>query len=162
MNIGGMDISGETLWIVLGIILLILEMIAPGAYLMFLGAAAIFTGLLGYALPLSLPLELLIFALGSVASVYIVKRWFDVYPILSGAPLLNARIAQMIGQTVEVLDPIKGGKGRVKVGDSVWSATGPDTPVGSRMRIVSAEGNRLAVEAIDALPDDRDSELGPD
>lgn len=162
MNIGGMEISSEMLWIILGIILLITEMIAPGAYLMFLGGAAVFTGLLGYALPLSLPLQLLVFALSSIASVYIAKRWFDVYPILSSAPLLNARIAQMIGQTVEVVDPIKDGEGRVKVGDSVWAASGPDATIGTRMRIVSAEGNQLAVVPLDALPGGQASEPSSD
>lgn len=157
MEIGGMEISSEMLWITLGIILLITEMIAPGAYLMFLGAAAVFTGLLGFALPLSLPLQLLIFALSSIASVYIAKRWFDVYPILSSAPLLNARIAQMIGQTVEVVVPIEDGVGRVKVGDSVWAASGPDAEVGTRVRIVSAEGNQLAVVPLEALPGKSDS-----
>jgi membrane protein implicated in regulation of membrane protease activity len=162
MNIGGIEISGEMTWIILGIILLITEMIAPGAYLMFLGGAAVFTGLVGFALPMSLPLQLLIFALSSVASVYIAKRWFDIYPILSSAPLLNSRIAQMIGQTVEVVVPIEGGAGRVKVGDSVWSASGPDAAIGARMRIVSAEGNRLAVEPLDALPNDPVSEPSSD
>lgn len=162
MNIGGIEISGEMLWVILGIILLITEMIAPGAYLMFLGVAAIFTGLLGFALPLSLPLQLLIFALSSIASVYIAKRWFDVYPILSSAPLLNARIAQMIGQTVEVVVPIEGGEGRVKVGDSVWAASGPDASVGTRMKIVSAEGNQLTVAPLDSLPSGTNSEPSPD
>jgi len=162
MNIGGIEISSEMLWIILGIILLITEMIAPGAYLMFLGGAAVFTGLLGYALPLSLPLQLLVFALSSIASVYIAKRWFDVYPILSSAPLLNARIAQMIGQTVEVVVPIESGAGRVKVGDSVWAASGPDTAAGTRVKIVSAEGNRLAVVPLDALPSGQTSEPNSD
>ena len=152
MNIGGTEISGDMLWIILGVILLISEMIAPGAYLMFLGGAAIITGLLGFALPLPFAVQLLVFAVCSVASVYVAKRWFDVYPILSSAPLLNARIAQMIGETVEVIEPIESGSGRVKVGDSVWSATGPDADIGTRMKIVGAEGNRLAVEPIEALP----------
>jgi len=151
MNIGVIEISDDMLWVILGIVLLISEMIAPGAYLMFLGGAAILTGLLGFVLPLSFSLQLLIFASSSVASVYIAKRWFDVYPILSSAPLLNARIAQMIGQTVEVVEPIEGGLGRVKVGDSVWSASGPDAETGAWMKIVGAEGNRLTVEPIDAL-----------
>lgn len=162
MNIGGVEISGEMLWVTLGIILLITEMIAPGAYLMFLGAAAIFTGLLGFALPLSLPLQLFIFALSSIASVYIAKRWFDVYPILSSAPLLNARIAQMIGQTVEVVVPIEDGVGRVKVGDSVWAASGPDAAVGARVRIVGAEGNQLSVVPLDGLPDRSESDPNSD
>lgn len=152
MNIGGMEISGDAIWLIFGVLLLITEMIAPGAYLMFLGGAAILTGLLSFALPIPIILQFLIFAVASVASVYVAKRWFDVYPILSSAPLLNARVAQMIGQTVEVVEPIDGGSGRVKVGDSVWSANGPDAEVGTRMKIVGAEGNRLAVEPIEALP----------
>lgn len=158
MNIGGVEISGDMLWVILGIVLLISEMIAPGAYLMFLGGAAVLTGLIGFALPLPFALELLIFAVASIASVYVAKRWFDVYPILSSAPLLNARIAQMIGQTVEVVEPIEGGAGRVKVGDSVWSASGPDAVIGARMKIVGAEGNRLAVEPVEALPPNEDSD----
>ena len=152
MSILGIELSAEALWVVLGVALLTAEMIAPGAYLMFLGGAAIFTGLLGFALPLPLVAQLLIFAIASVASVYIAKRWFDVYPILSSAPLLNERIAQMIGQTVEVVEPIEDGAGRVKVGDGVWPASGPDTAIGARMKITGAEGNRLHVEPVETLP----------
>ena len=57
----------------------------------------------------------------------------------------------------EVVEPIEGGSGRVKVGDSVWSATGPDAETGTRMKIVGAEGNRLAVEPLPALVSDGDS-----
>lgn len=152
MNIGGVEISTETLWVIIGILLLIMEMIAPGAYLMFIGAAALATGILGFLIPLPIIAELVIFAVSAIASVYVAKRWFDVYPILSSAPLLNERIAQMIGQTVTVVDPIEGGSGRVKVGDSVWSASGPDAEIGARMRITGAEGNRLTVEPVEALP----------
>ena len=151
MEIGGFTIDAEALWIIVGVVLLCVEMIAPGLYLAFLGAAAIFTGLLGYALPLPLGLEFLVFAIASVISVFAAKRWLDVYPILSNAPLLNARIAQMIGQTVVVVDAIEDGEGRVKVGDGVWSASGPDAEVGAKMRITGAEGNCLEVEPIATL-----------
>ncbi len=104
----------------------------------------------------------MIFALSSVAAVYIAKRWFDVYPILSSSPLLNERIAQMIGQTVEVVEPIHGGAGRVKVGDSVWSASGPDAAIGVKMRITGAEGNRLSVEPLEALTSFQETEPSPD
>jgi membrane protein implicated in regulation of membrane protease activity len=157
MNIGGMEISGDAIWLIFGVLLLITEMIAPGAYLMFLGGAAILTGLLSFALPIPIILQFLIFAAASVASVYVAKRWFDVYPILSSAPLLNARVAQMIGQTVEVVEPINGGSGRVKVGDSVWSANGPDAEIGTRMKIIGAEGNSLSVEPLPALPNNDES-----
>lgn len=148
MNGGDPSVDLSALWIVAGIILLSAEMIIPGAYLMFLGAAAVLTGLFAYALDVALVWEILFFAAAAVASVYIGKRWFDLYPILSSAPLLNERIAQMIGQVVEVVEAIEGGTGRVRVGDGVWPASGPDAPVGTRMKITGAEGNRLHVEPL--------------
>lgn len=41
-----------------------------------------------------------------------------------------------------------GGEGRVKVGDSVWTALGPDADVGARVRVIAAEGTALRVEGI--------------
>ena len=144
--------NAESIWVLVGLVLLILEMIAPGAYLMFIGGAALLTGILGFVFPLPLIAELAIFAVLAIGSVYVAKRWFDVYPILSSSPLLNSRIAQMIGQTVTVVEPIEHGQGRVKVGDSVWSASGPDAEVGTKMKIIGAEGNRLEVAPVEALP----------
>ena len=45
------------------------------------------------------------------------------------------------------VEAIDGGSGRVKVGDSVWTANGPDTPVGARVRILGMNGNHVNVEA---------------
>lgn len=142
------EIELDALWIVAGIVLLAAEMVIPGAYLMFLGAAAVLTGLFAYALDISLVWELLFFAVAAIASVYLGRRWFQMYPILSSAPLLNERVAQLIGRTVEVVEAIEGGQGRVRVGDGVWPASGPDAPVGTRMKITGGEGSRLHVEPI--------------
>ena len=48
-----------------------------------------------------------------------------------------------------VAEAIHGGEGKVKVGDSMWLATGPDAPVGARVTITGAEGARLRVEIAD-------------
>lgn len=44
-----------------------------------------------------------------------------------GAPLF-------VGETVTVVEAISNGRGRVKVGDGVWIAKGPDAAVGKRNR----------------------------
>ena len=62
-------------------------------------------------------------------------------------PLLNERAARLIGQTVTVETAIENGKGRVKVGDGVWNARGPDAPSGAQVRVVGADGTCLTVEA---------------
>ena len=61
-------------------------------------------------------------------------------------PLLNDRTARLVGEIVTVVEPIDNGRGRVKVGDSVWPCRGPDAPVGSQVRVVGAEASVLKVE----------------
>jgi membrane protein implicated in regulation of membrane protease activity len=87
------------------------------------------------------------FAGFSIALVYVGRRWFRANPIESDDPLLNDRGGRMVGEVATVTEAIEGGAGRVKLGDSVWTANGPDTPVGARVRIVGVSGNHLKVEA---------------
>lgn len=140
-------IDHNWLWLSIGVILAAAEMIAPGFFLIWLAAAAIATGLVTTFLPLSFALQLGLFATLSIGLVYVGRRWFRANPIESDDPLLNDRGARMVGEVATVSEAIEGGAGRVKVGDSVWTANGPDTPVGARVRIVGVSGNHLKVEA---------------
>ena len=60
------------------------------------------------------------------------RRHYARNPVASDDPLLNDRTARLIGQNVEVVTAIENGEGRVRVGDSVWSARGADAPAGTR------------------------------
>lgn len=135
------------LWLSIGLILAVAEMLAPGFFLIWLAGAAIVTGLVTTVFPISFPIQLALFATFSIGLVYIGRSWFRANPIESDDPLLNDRGGRMMGEVVTVVEGIEGGVGRVKVGDSVWTANGPDTPVGARVRIVSVSGTTLKVEA---------------
>jgi membrane protein implicated in regulation of membrane protease activity len=76
------------------------------------------------------------------------RRWYKANPVESADPLLNDRAARLIGETVLVVEPIIGGEGRVKVGDGVWTARGPDSAAGVRVRIASVKGAVLHVESL--------------
>jgi membrane protein implicated in regulation of membrane protease activity len=134
-------------WLVFAALLGIAEVLMPGVFLIWIAIAAALTGLAALALPIGLPAQLLLFAALSILAVYAGRRWYVDNPVASTDPLLNDRIARLIGQTVTVVEPIRDGEGRVKVGDSVWSATGPDAPVGARVRIMGVEGTVLKVES---------------
>ena len=54
------------------------------------------------------------------------RRHYERNPVPSSDPLLNDRTARLIGQKVTVVEAIENGEGRVRVGDSVWAARGPD------------------------------------
>lgn len=136
-------------WLALGTALLILEMFGAGGYLLWIGIAAAATGLLSFILP-SLPatLQLLLFAVFAVLTA--VYWWYRQRSAArpSDQPGLNMRGNQLIGHTFTVQQAIVDGRGKIKVGDSVWIVVGPDTPAGDRVRVVSQEGAILRVEPL--------------
>jgi membrane protein implicated in regulation of membrane protease activity len=149
----GIDIDPEWLWLIGGVVLLIAELIAPGFFLVFIGAAAIATGFAALALPISLPLQLAIFAVLAFLSARIGgRRAYSMRYDYSPDPFLNDRARRMLGRVVVVTQPVDANGGRVKVGDSEWSARGAPAAVGERVRIVDFEGNCLKVEPEHALP----------
>ena len=134
-------------WLILAAFLAIAELLAPGIFLVFIAAGAAATGVGTLLVPsLGTVLEVFLFAAASAAAVAIGRSWYRRSDVPSADPLLNDRIARLIGQTVTVVEPIEAGRGRVKVGDGEWPASGPDLPAGATVRIVGAIGASLQVE----------------
>lgn len=133
-------------WLVAGVLLAIAEILAPGFFMIWLAVAAIATGLLALVLPISMPFQVLLFASLAVAAVYAGRRWFALNPIESTDPDLNNRGARLAGEVVVVVEAIANGRGRVKVGDSVWIAKGPDAAIGASVRVTGSDGPALLVE----------------
>lgn len=146
MTMFGMALEPHWSWMVLALILGIAEIIVPGVFLIWIGAAALVTGLLTLLLPLPVAAQFVIFAVAAVGAVYVGRRYLKDHPVESSDPLLNDRIARLVGRQVTVIEAISGGEGKVKVGDTVWLAAGPDADVGARMRVVGADGARLKVD----------------
>ncbi|UBV41826.1 NfeD family protein [Deinococcus taeanensis] len=136
-------------WWVLGALLLILEVAAPGIFFVWLALSAFTMGLLVFVLPLPVAVQVLLFALLSVAAVLLGRRYITrLLPDSPEAGRVNRGSSRLVGQTVTVVTPIVNGMGRVRVGDSEWRATGPDTPQGARVVVVAAEGPTLHVREV--------------
>jgi len=141
------------LWMIGGVLLLIAELIAPGFSLIFIGAAAIATGLLSLAIGLPATLQLAAFAVLAFLTARVGSRRFYASRYdHSSDPLLNDRAARLLGKVVVVVSPVDSHGGRVRVGDSEWSARGIPAGIGERVRIVDIEGNCLKVEPEHHLP----------
>jgi membrane protein implicated in regulation of membrane protease activity len=141
------------LWLIGGVLLLIAEVIAPGFSLIFIGAAAILTGIIAVALGISLPFQLAIFAILALVAVrYVGRRFYASRYDPTPDPFLNDRARRMLGRVVVVVQPVDSHSGRVRVGDSEWSARGGPAAIGERVRIVDFEGNCLKVEPEHTLP----------
>ena len=133
-------------WLALGLVLAIGEMLIPGVFLIWLAGSAIVTGLVAWVLPIGMPVQIVLFAGLSLTSVFVGKRYLADNPIEPADPKMNDRGARAVGATVKVTQAIEAGSGRVKLGDSEWLARGPDAGVGTRMRVVGADGVILIVE----------------
>lgn len=146
------DIDPGWLWMIGGVVLLIAEILAPGFFLVFIGAAAIAAGLFTVLFDLGLAGQLALFALYAVVAVTIGRRVYAHQNVDSSDPMLNDRVARLIGRMVTVVEAVDDHGGRVRVGDSEWSARGGPAAAGERVRITGIDGNCLKVEAERALP----------
>jgi membrane protein implicated in regulation of membrane protease activity len=138
--------NGAWSWVVAGLILLALELVAPGGVLIWLGAAALVTGGLSLFVSIYWPLQFVVFG---VLALFAIWLWLRVRgrEQSSDRPYLNRRAERFIGQEIVLDEPIRDGQGRVALGDTTWRVTGPDLAAGARVRVVGAEGAVLKIEA---------------
>jgi hypothetical protein len=92
----------------------------------------------------------LAFVLVSVAVVFWVKRFVRPDVAISDLPDLNVRGQQYVGRSVVVEQAIENGRGKVRVGDTLWSAEGPDAPAGARVTVTGSKGTVLVVALMPA------------
>ncbi|MEE8233610.1 MAG: NfeD family protein [Gammaproteobacteria bacterium] len=134
-------------WLILAVVMIILEMLIPGAYFLWMGVSAIFVGALMYVFPeMVFLVQILIFAVLSVISVVMYKSYRKKNPIVTDEPALNRRGEQYIGRTFTLTEPIVNGEGKIKVDDTTWKITGADIDAGETVRVVVVEGATLIVE----------------
>src|SRR3954470_15751169 len=91
------------LWLIGGVMLLIAEIIAPGFFLVFIGAAAITTGLFTVLFGLGTTPQLALFALYALLAVLIGRRFYANGNADSTDPLLNDRAGRLVGKVVTVV-----------------------------------------------------------
>lgn len=136
-------------WIIFGLVLMILEAIAPGVFLVWFGGAAIATGAVALLFDLSLSGQLLAFAILAAASLAFGWKYGNYAIGESDRPNLNIRGQQYVGRVFELDDAIINGRGRMKVGDTTWRVQGPDLSAGQNVRVTGTKGATLIVEVVE-------------
>jgi membrane protein implicated in regulation of membrane protease activity len=132
-------------WLIFGFILMALELMAPGVFLFWLGLAALLVGLLSFGFHPAWQAQILMFAVFAAAAVPLWRRLARRGASSTDNPFLNRRADALVGQEFTLEKPIIDGWGTVRIGDTVWRVAGPDTPAGSRVRVVQADGANLTV-----------------
>ncbi|MDX8457413.1 NfeD family protein [Mesorhizobium humile] len=141
-------------WMVLGFVLLVMEIVAPGVFMLWIGIAALIVGAVSLAIWdaafWTWQIQVLAFLVLSLISAFVGKKLMAGRHGDVDQPLLNRRGAQMVGKLATLAEPIKNGRGRIKLGDTLWRVSGPDLPAGTQVRVVSAADTdlELTVEAV--------------
>jgi hypothetical protein len=137
-------------WLILAVVLLILETVIPGVHFLWFGIAAAIIGVLALWTGFAWPVQVLAFALLSVVVVFWVRRYARPDMAISDLPDLNVRGQQYIGRSLVVEQAIQNGRGKVRLGDTLWSVEGPDAPAGSNVTVTGVRGTVLVVERASA------------
>ena len=136
-------------WLTAGVVLMVLEILTPGVFFMWIGFGALLTGLVSAMFPVATPVVLgTVFAVLSVISVIIGRKLIGKKQAVDNT--LNNRGALYIGQNFQVFEPIADGRGKIKVGDTLWLASCPrNVPVGATVKVTGVSGTFLVVEPVD-------------
>ncbi|HET6554966.1 MAG TPA: NfeD family protein [Dyella sp.] len=137
-------------WWIIALVLIAIEVVLPGYFMLWIGIAAAITGVLVLVAPgLSMLTQAIAFA--ALAFLSCAAYWYWLRPKLTrdepGDARLNRRGEQQIGQRYVLAEAIVNGRGRAKVGDGLWLVRGPDLPAGSTVEVIGVDGITLLVRA---------------
>ncbi len=131
------------IWIIVGLILLGAEILAPGVFMMWLGIAAILAGLVVWQLDWGFGAQVALFAVLAAISLAVGIRF---RPKARGN--MNTQLGGLTGRLAIALS-FDGREGRVRLGDSDWSArlaSGAAIPEpGAHLRVDGVDGTILVV-----------------
>ncbi|MDT8370461.1 MAG: NfeD family protein [Gammaproteobacteria bacterium] len=134
-------------WWIVAVVLVIIEILAPTFFAMWMAIAAFLTGVALYLMPdMTWEYQVLMFALLSVISIVLWRNYYSKNPIATDEPLLNRRGEQYVGRVITLKTPIVDGQGKIQIDDSTWKIEGEDCPEGTKVKITSVDNVIFTVE----------------
>jgi inner membrane protein len=134
-------------WFILAALLILLEVFAPGAFMLWIGIAAGVVGVVLYFVPaLTWEYQFILFSIASVGSILAWRDYRQSHPRITDEPTLNRRGAQYIGRVFTLDAPIVNGIGKIRVDDSTWKIEGADCKAGTKVRVTGIENTVLKVD----------------
>jgi len=140
---------GHWTWATIGLVLIVVEVAAPGAFFLWIGIAAGLTGLLVAVIPdIGWQWQMAVFAVLAVLSTVLGRRYFRWRPIRTTDKGLNRRGASLVGREYVLQQAIVNGTSRLKTGGTTWQVEGPDMEAGTPVRVTALNGIHLVVEKV--------------
>jgi len=141
-------------WLLAGLVLIGLELIVPGIFIIWFGAGAVATALVCailapfWAIFNLWQTQIALFPLFSIAFVLIGRSLSLRRARKNDNPFLNRRTDALLGQIVTLEEAIENGHGYIRLGDSLWRIHGPDLPAGRSIRLVAFDNGAFTVKEV--------------
>ena len=138
-------------WAALGIILLILEALGAGGFLIGAAISSFITALFViFSGDPDWKIQITLFSVLAVLLSIIYWYKFKNFNFRSDQPMLNDRAAQFIGRKFILAEAITNGQGRIQIGDTFWKLrSDDDLAVSTKIEVTGNDGMTLLVRAVD-------------
>ncbi|MBT9288928.1 NfeD family protein [Prosthecodimorpha staleyi] len=149
MDLTGMLIgwaSTAWFWLMFGLVLLLLEVFAPGTFFLWLGVAALVVGGLDLAFDLTWQVQAIAWGVLSLVLLLAGRRYFNARDLQTEDPHLNERASRYLGRVFTLATPLVEDHGSLKVDDTIWRISGPDMSAGTRIKVIGVDGPILKVD----------------
>jgi membrane protein implicated in regulation of membrane protease activity len=138
-------------WFAFGAILMIVEIVTPTFYFLWIGIAAALVGVLKLFVPdLSWQIAIAVFGVMSVVSTVIWSAFNRRGKSTDAASSLNKRAHGYTGRRAVVAEGFRSGRGPILLDDTRWQAIsddGADLAPGSSVEVTGSDGATLRVKA---------------
>jgi membrane protein implicated in regulation of membrane protease activity len=140
------------LWLIVAAIILAVEVATGSGWLLWPAGVAAVVGASTLVLPLSLPMELLLFAGLTIVTTLLARRYLPRSLVSDGSPDINDNVARLIGHKGRAACAFANGQGRVDIDGKEWEAelpAGGELPSGAAVEVVGVKGgSRLTVRTV--------------
>lgn len=135
-------------WFSLAGTLLVLEMIVPGAFFLWVGIAAALTALILLVFTnIGIELQVGLFSALAIINLIVWWKWYR-NPVATDQPNLNRRGAQYVDRIFTLEEPVVNNFGKIRVDDSFWKIHGDDCAAGTKVKVVGVDGVVLQFEIV--------------
>ncbi len=137
-------------WFVVALVLLGLEMAAPGVVFLWMAIAGAVVGSIVFFMPdLGWEVQFIIFAILSIISVFAGRTFLKRNPIETDDTDLNQRGHQYIGQVYNLIRDMENSKSKIRIGDTNWSVEGDfEAKENDKVRVTGVDVTVLIVEKL--------------
>lgn len=138
------------IWLYIGAILMLAEIVSPGFVIFFFGLGAATVAVCKWAFPsMALAWQLALFSITSIFYLLVLRRYMKRLFMgdSAGTPGLASEYVGRLGKVVETIRPEV--PGRILLGDAEWAAAaGERIDVGVEVKVVAQDNLTMRVEAI--------------